>query len=397
MQITKLAVIGAGTMGASIVMALISNGLKVVLKDTDNIVLENGLKNIDKFLDKKIAKGLSPIKAQAMKNLVTAVTDYKEFADVDIVIEAVSESINIKQKVFQELDEWCNLDTLLLTNTSSLSITQIASFTRRSDKVCGLHFFNPAHIMKLVEIIPGLDTSSETIQSVTQLANLINKVSVKVEECPSFLVNRLLTRYMNEALWCLSDRIYTVEEIDKAAVEIAMPIGPLALRDMNGCDIGLSVASYNFKEYGQRFAYPDLLVKMVDNNLLGKKTDKGFYLYTKDSPKPLGVNENVYTLINQKPQEKLPSSNIPLSIRLMLPMINEAFLVIQEKICKLESIDLALKTGLGMKLGPLELANNIGLTTCLNYLEELANFYGERFRPAYYLRKLVYANKTKVI
>lgn len=395
MQITKLAVIGAGTMGSSIVMALIMSGLKVVLKDTDSQVLEKGLNNIDQFLQKKIDKGLDPLKAQAMKKLIIPATDYSEFADVDIVIEAVSEAINIKKRVFEELDEWCNLDTILATNTSSLSITQIGSFTRRPDKVIGLHFFNPAHIMKLVEVIPAMETSNDTIQAIIQLANLINKVSIKVEECPSFLVNRLLTRYMNEALWCLQGNVAKIDEIDKAAIDMAMPLGPLALRDMNGADIGIQVANYNFKEYGSRFEFPQLLNNMVNNNYLGKKTGKGFYIYSENNPKPVSVNTEIYQFIDHS----LPtqSSNVPVDIRLFLPMINEAFLVIQEKICRIDAIDLALKTGLGMRIGPLELAGNIGLDNCLKYLEELYNLFGERFRPAFYLRKLVYARKTTVI
>ncbi len=219
MQVNKVAVVGSGTMGSSIAVALISRGYPTILKDVDDKTVEAGLSNIDRLLKSRVDKGMSPKEAEAQRALILPTTDYATFADVDFVIEAVPESIELKKKVFEDLDEWCNVDAIFGSNTSSLSITQIGAFTRRPDKVVGLHFFNPAHLMKLVEVIPGLETSHDTVNSAIELGISLGKLAVRVEECASFLVNRLLGRYINESLWCLQEGVAPVEEIDKAACD----------------------------------------------------------------------------------------------------------------------------------------------------------------------------------
>jgi 3-hydroxyacyl-CoA dehydrogenase len=314
MQINSVAVVGAGTMGASIAVALVSNGYSVLLKETNQELMRVGLENIEKLHRKQIEKGASPDDIEQQRKRIAATTDYSTFADVDLVIEAVPEKIEIKKVIFEELDEYCNVNAILATNTSSLPITQIAAFTRRPDKVVGLHFFNPAHLMKLVEVIPGLDTSAETVETALQFGQSLGKLAVRVEECPSFLVNRLLGRYMNEALFCLEEGA-TIEEIDKAASDFAFPIGPLAQRDMNGADIGLAVATFNYQEYGERFKPPAILKKMVDATLLGRKSGAGFYLYDKKTQKRLEPNPKVAELLGKTKK----SSDFTVA-RLFLPM-----------------------------------------------------------------------------
>jgi 3-hydroxyacyl-CoA dehydrogenase/enoyl-CoA hydratase/3-hydroxybutyryl-CoA epimerase len=246
----------------------------------------------------------------------------------------------------------------------------------------------------LVEIIPGLDTSTETVNRSIEFGQSLDKLAVRVEECASFLVNRLLARYMSEALWCLQEGLATAEEIDKAACDYVMPIGPLALRDMNGADVGLSVAKYNYEEYGERFAPPPILEEMVKNKLLGKKTLTGFYLYDSETRKRIGPNPKLDELLLPL---KTPTSEKTFDVeRLFLPMINEAFLVLQEKVCAIEDLDPALKAGLGMRKGPLELASEMGLSKCLAKLEQLQSVYPERFRPAPLLKRFVWANRTSV-
>lgn len=396
MQVNKVAVVGSGTMGSSIAVALISRGYPTILKDVDDKTVQAGLSNIDRLLKSRVDKGMSPKEAEAQRALILPTTDYATFSDVDFVIEAVPESIELKRKVFEDLDEWCNVDAIFGSNTSSLSITQIGAFTRRPDKVVGLHFFNPAHLMKLVEVIPGLETSHDTVNSAIELGISLGKLAVRVEECASFLVNRLLGRYINESLWCLQEGVAPVEEIDKAACDYVMPIGPLALRDMNGSDVGLAVARFNFQEYGDRFLPAPILEEMVKLNLLGQKTKEGFYKYDENTRKRTGANSRLAEILVKVGgiRESGPPFNAE---RLFLPMINEAFLVLQEKVCDVQDLDPAMMAGLGMRRGPLALASEIGLAECLRKIEALNQVYGERFRPAPLLKRYVWAKRTSVL
>lgn len=398
MQIKKVAVVGAGTMGSSIAMTLSNSGYHVLLKDVDAEAVNTGLLRIDRFLESKIKKGMSPEEADQQKKLITATTDYVQFFDVDLVIEAVAEQIKIKEAVFRELEQNTKPQCILASNTSSLPISQLAAFTKRPDKVIGLHFFNPAHLMKLVEVVPGIDTSPDTVATAMEFGQSLGKLAVQVEECASFLVNRLLGRYMNESLWCLQDGVATVEEIDKAACDYVMPIGPLALRDMNGADIGLAVSRFNYQEYGLRFCPPPILETMVAEQLLGQKTGEGFYLYDHESRKRTNANPYVSKLVSDVPEEKIEGRCPPFKVeRLFLPMINEAFIALQEKICRAEDLDPALMAGLGMRKGPLALACEMGLANCLHEIESYYKVFGERFRPASLLKRYVWAGRQSVL
>lgn len=395
MEISSVAVVGAGTMGASIAIALSSHGYDVILKEVNDELLEKGLENLKRINSRREAKGTSPQEIAAEMDRIKTTTSYESFTEVDLVVEAVPEKIEIKEKVFRDLDEYCNVNAILATNTSSLSISQIGAFTMRPDKVIGLHFFNPAHLMKLVEVIPGLETSEDTINTCIEFGQSLNKLAVRVEECPSFLVNRLLGRYMNESLWCLTEGIAGIEEIDSKAKDYVVPIGPLALRDMNGADIGNAVCQFNYQEYGPRFAVPDILEKMVEKNLLGRKTGKGFYLYDEKSRKRTGANPEIEKLfVNKSSKVKKIEFRVE---QLFLPMINEAFLVMQERICNPQDLDPALMAGLGMRKGPLQLANEIGLADCLKMIEDNFEIYGERFRPAPLLKRFVHAKKAFLV
>jgi len=405
MQSVKVAVVGAGTMGSSIVVALLSSGYSVLLKETEQAYLDKGLANIERLFASKVKKGLAVEEAAGQKKRLECVLDYERFSEVDFVIEAAPENLAIKKQIFQELDQWCHVDAVLATNTSSLSITQIANFVRRADKVVGLHFFNPANIMKLVEVIPGLETSHDTVALALELARSMGKLAVRVEECASFLVNRLLGRYMNESLFLLQSGA-SVEEIDKAVCDYVMPIGPLALRDMNGADIGLAVANFNYQEYGERFAVPQILALMVEKNLLGQKTMGGFYSYDKDTRKRTTVNADFLSTLAQWKEKSGSESEGRVKIsqarafsgeQLFLTMINEAFLVMQERICQPEDLDPALMAGLGMRKGPLALAAEIGLANCLAMLEEAGADGDERFRPAPLLKRFVWAGRSSVL
>lgn len=396
MKIEQVAVIGAGTMGASIAMALAASGYRVLLKDVNDALVQKGLERVDRMIESRKKKGLTDDEAAAQRQRVEGVTDYAKFGGVQLVIEAVVEKIEVKRAVFADLDKACTSECIFGTNTSGLSITQIAAATARPQRVIGLHFFNPAHIMKLVEIIPGLDTSEDTVNVSLQFVRSLGKLAVRVEECASFLVNRLLGRYMNEALYALQEGSASIDEIDKAVGDYVMPIGPFALRDMNGADIGLAVAKFNFQEYGERFKPSPVLAAMVEKNLLGQKTGKGFYLYDPETKKRSESNREVESLARSLRNGSRSDEVFDVE-RLFLAMINEAFLVLQEKVCAPGDLDPALEAGLGMRRGPLKLAQEMGLPECLAKIEALFETHGERFRPAPLLKRYVWGGKKSVV
>lgn len=393
MEIARVAVIGAGTMGASITVALLASSYEVLLKDLDESALEKGLARIDRMLQSLVKRGLPDNEADKCRELISRVTDYKELAGADLVIEAVPEELDVKTDVLRQLEVFCKPDVILASSTSSLSITQMASRLERRERVAGMHFFNPAHAVKLVEVIRGLDTSAKTVRTLIEFGRSLNKLSIEVHECASFLVNRLLNRYMSEALWCLEETTASFEDIEKAACDLTMPIGPLTLRDMSGADIGLAAANFNYLEYGERFKPSPVLEEMVHRNWLGQKSGRGFYIYEPETKRRLGVNEELRELILAKASPFVAKFQPE---RLFLPMINEAFFALQEGICKIEDLDPALVAGTGMKKGPLAMAEEMGLSRCLAELESLCKAYGERFRPCPYLRRIVLSGRKSV-
>ncbi|MDQ7092897.1 3-hydroxyacyl-CoA dehydrogenase NAD-binding domain-containing protein [Desulfosporosinus sp. PR] len=284
MEIKKVGVLGAGTMGAGIAQVCIQAGYNVVLIDIVPGIVDKALAGLDKAWAKAIEKGKATAEAVAnYKTLVTTSTDVNDFKDVDLVIEAIVENIDVKKKAHKQLGEICKPEAILASNTSALSITEIAAATNRPDKFVGMHFFNPVVVMKLVEVIPGIVTADETTQTVLEVARKIGKDPVLAKESPGFIVNRILVPYMNEAANVYQEGIATLEEIDKAMkLGAGMPMGPLELADMVGIDIVLAVCEFFYNEFGDSKYRPSLAFKQkVRAGHLGRKTGKGFYDYSK--------------------------------------------------------------------------------------------------------------------
>lgn len=278
----KICVIGSGTMGLGIVQSFATKGHEVTIKEHTKELAEVALNNINNIFSKAVQKGkLTEEEKTYIMSKIKATINYQEIKDFDLVIEAIVEDINLKKTVFKELDEVCDKKTILATNTSSLSITEIASFTKRPEKVIGMHFFNPVPVMKLTEIITGQKTSVETFDTVFKIASDIGKVPVRVEESPGFVVNRILVPMINEAVGILSENVASKEDIDESMkLGANHPIGPLALADLIGLDVCLAIMEVLYNEFSDSKYRPHpLLKKMVRANNLGRKTGKGFYEY----------------------------------------------------------------------------------------------------------------------
>lgn len=278
----KAFVIGAGTMGAGIVQAFAEAGFEVVMRDLKEEFVKRGYSSIEKTLARAVEKGkMTEERKQEILGKITTTTSLELAEDADIVVEAAVETMGIKKEIFAELDGICNPSCILATNTSSLSITEVASATKRPDKVIGMHFFNPVPVMKLVEVIKGIATSEETKDKVLEISKSLGKDPVEVEEAPGFVVNRILIPMINEAVGVLADGVASAEDIDKAMrLGANHPIGPLALGDLVGNDVCLAIMETLYGEFGDAKYRPHpLLRKMVRAGYLGRKTGKGFFEY----------------------------------------------------------------------------------------------------------------------
>ena len=396
MYIYKAAVIGAGAMGSEIAQTISFGGIPVFLKDVEDQFLQTGLTRARQIYERRLEKGkMTREDVEAKMSLIHPTKTYDDLREVDIVIEAVIEDIEVKKNVFEELDKICPPHTILASNTSSLSISELGASTKRPNKVAGMHFFYPAHIMKLVEVIPGLETSEETVVDVIAFSESLRKLPIRVKECAGFLVNRLLMPYLNEAAYSLQEGSATVQEIDRAMVDFGFPMGPFTLVDTVGLDVCHSVVKILLGDYGIRMRPAEIWEPLYTMGRYGMKRKKGFYTYGEK----IEIDTELISLIQTFSRR---SSQTFSRERLLLPMMNEAALCLQEGISSATDIDLAMVAGLGFpqeKGGILHYADHVGIDTVVHQLEEWHRQLGERFWPAPLLRRMVKANhlgfKTK--
>ncbi|MBI4226796.1 MAG: 3-hydroxyacyl-CoA dehydrogenase [Candidatus Omnitrophica bacterium] len=419
MYIYKAGVVGGGTMGAGIAQAISYGGLPVVLKDVSPAAVDKALAAARAIYQGRVDKGkMAPQELEAKMALITGATDLAAFKDVDLVIEAVPERLELKRQAFAELDRVCPPTAILASNTSALSISALGAATHRPEKVIGLHFFFPAHVMKLVEIIPGVVTAQETVEDATAFAEGLRKLPVRVNECPGFLVNRLLMPYLNEAVFCLQEGSATMPEIESAMTALGWPMGPFTLVDALGLDVCAEAGKVLLDGYGERMRPAALWTSLLDAKRFGRKSGAGFYRYAESSdPRAAGTADEALAQMlvqtasggaraspgtSHEESPLAPATRRFSQERLMFGMVNEAILALQEGISSAADIDLAVVAGLGYPMsdgGILHYADRVGLDVVLAGLERFARELGPRFHPAYRLRQMVAAGllgvKTK--
>jgi 3-hydroxybutyryl-CoA dehydrogenase len=286
MEIKKIGVLGAGAMGNGIAQVCAQAGYTVVMRDIADEFVERGLKTIDGFLSKSVEKGkITEDDKKKTQDRITGTTKMVDLKDVDFAIEAVLEDLELKKQVFQEMDSLTRLEVILATNTSSMSITEIGAATKRPDKVVGMHFFNPVPMMKLIEVIKGMDTSDETVAVTKELSEKLGKMPVIVKkDVPGFIVNRLMIIQVMEAIRLYEEGIASIEDIDTSVKGgLNHPMGPFELMDLTGLDINYHVNEYFHRELNQELKHvtPITLKNMIRAGKLGRKTKEGWYKYDK--------------------------------------------------------------------------------------------------------------------
>lgn len=281
MDIKIIGVVGAGQMGSGITEVVISAGFRALMRDISPEAVEKGKKRITTDLERRGQKGkITAEEQKAILGRLSTTTQLEEFKNCDLVIEAATEQVPLKKEIFQSLDGITRKEAILASNTSSISIGRIASFTRRPERVIGLHFFLPAPVMKLIEIVRGMETSEETFQTAKELCVKLGKTPIEAEDAPGFISSRLIFNYMNEGIYALYEGLGTKEEIDSIMKMGANhPLGPVELADLVGLDTVLSVMNVLKEAFGDKYHPCPLLVKYVNAGHLGVKTGRGFYPY----------------------------------------------------------------------------------------------------------------------
>lgn len=411
-----IAVLGAGTMGAGIAQLAAQSGSEVLLYDIQEAFTQRGLANIEAGLQRRVERGkLSDGEKGAILGRIRTTTQRNDAATCDLIIEAAPEDLSLKREIFASLSALSAPDAILATNTSSISVTSIASAAQRPERVVGMHFFNPAPAMPLVEVIAGRHTSPEVLQAVAEIARGMDKTPVIAADMPGFIVNRVARPFYGEALKIVGEGGATIPQIDAAMRTSGFPLGPFELMDLIGIDINFAVTKSVFEAFfGEpRYRPHPIQQRMVEGGTIGKKSGRGFYSYD-------GGAKGEATLTPIAPmQHKREGSFIPptllqdflskgaitldaesesqgeVVVRILAMIMNEAAFAFGEGVASVRDIDRAMRLGTNYPKGPLGWADEIGLDVVLQVLRNLQETLGEdRYRPAPLLQQLVAAGST---
>jgi 3-hydroxyacyl-CoA dehydrogenase len=391
MELKTIGIAGAGTMGGGVAQVAAQAGFEVFLLDISDALVKGAVERMGKGLGKMVEKG--KLSSQEMGDILKRIhptTRVDDFKNADLVIEAVFEDLKFKTELLKTLTGLCSPKTVFASNTSTLSITRMASAVSLPERFVGIHFFNPVPLMRLVEVIPGLQTSSETVDNCVEFAKRIKKTPIRAQDCPGFLVNRIFMPYAGEAMLAAQEGAARPEEIDEAMKRSGFPMGPLTLNDMVGIDVGVHGFPILYEAYGERFPVPFLFGKLFQAGRLGVKSGKGIYADRK-------VDEEFFEII-RKIQDETGIRETEFSPeRLILRQVNEAVYCLQEKVARAEDIDRAMVLGTGFPCdekgvgGPLHWADEKGLDWVLDQLNHFKETLGSRFWPHFLLKQYVAA------
>jgi 3-hydroxyacyl-CoA dehydrogenase/enoyl-CoA hydratase/3-hydroxybutyryl-CoA epimerase len=381
----KVALVGSGIMGGGIAWLFANKNINIVVKDISNQAIALAYSTVLKIFNQlKDFKKITQTKLEQKILNISPALDYHNFYNSELIIEAVVENIEVKQKVLQEIESSSNDRAIIVSNTSSLSINQLSSALNNPSRFAGLHFFNPVNKMPLVEIIAGENTSSETINKLLTLSQQLGKTAIVVKDVAGFLVNRILLRYLNESMYLLQENI-PILAIDNIIEEFGLPMGPFTLADTVGLDIGAKVANSLQQAYGERMKVALLLNLLQEKKILGKKTNAGFYLYI-DNKKDK-INPQIATIL-QEIKSQLPHYTQKIETetiinRCIYSMINEASKCLEEQVVEnARYLDLAMIFGIGFPAfrgGLLRYADSVGIVKIVDTLQQLEKIYGNRF------------------
>lgn len=391
MEINTVGILGAGTMGGGIAQVTAQAGFEVFLLDLTDALAKGAVERIRRSLAKSVEKGkIAPQEMGQILERIHPTTRMEDLRGANLIIEAVFEDIDFKAELFKKFENLCLPETILASNTSTLSITRMASRVSSPGRLLGLHFFNPVPAMRLVEVIPGLQTSRETVDTCMGFAKVIRKIPIEAQDCPGFLVNRIFMPYAGEAMFAAQEGAATPEKIDQSIKESGFPMGPLALNDMVGLDVGVHTFPILYEAYGERFPVALLFERLVNAGRLGLKSGKGIYTN--------GQTDDEFFAIIIKIQDETGVRNTEFSTeRLILRQVNEAIYCLQEKIAAVEDIDRAMVLGTGFPCdekgvgGPLHWADAKGLDWVLDKLNHFKDTLGPRFWPHSLLKQYVAA------
>lgn len=379
MEIKKIAVLGAGAMGHGIAQVAAMSGFEIALRDISEEFVAGGMKNIRWSIGKLIEKGrISPADAEkTLKRIKTFVPLKDAVKDVDFVIEAAPENLKLKQQIFQEIDTNAPTHAILATNTSALPVTEIAAATKRPEKVIGMHFFNPAQLMRLVEVVMGQKTSTDTCNATLDLTKKFGKEPVLCrKDVPGFIANRITIAGTNLIAWMVYKGEYTVEEVDAATMyKAGMPMGMFALLDFTGIDVAYNVIRF-MEEREPNFKASPLIKEKIEKGEIGVKAGKGFYTYP----------EKGKFAMPQISEEKAGKFDPMTSTYVSVNMAAE---LIRNNIATPEDIDKTLKLGFNMPIGILELADTLGIDVVLSKVKEIESIYGAFYKPSALLVEMV--------